>query len=77
MLVVRMWGFPWLTYLALAVMALNLVAMAFIPSQRVPLMVGVVSGLFILGASGLRSALKRERQPSSARQSLFPRRRES
>jgi GABA permease len=53
-LVVRMWGYPWLTYVAIAVMALNLVAMGFIPSQRVPLMVGVVSGLAILAAAGLR-----------------------
>ena len=57
-LVVRMWGFPWLTYVAIAVMALNLVAMGFIPSQRVPLVVGVVSGVAILGAAGLRTKRK-------------------
>jgi GABA permease len=57
-LVVRMWGYPWLTYVAIAVMALNLVAMGFIPSQRVPLTVGVVSGLMIWAASGLRSMRK-------------------
>ena len=53
-LVVRMWGYPWLTYFALAVMALNFVAMALLPSQRVPLMVGVVSGAVILGAAFVR-----------------------
>ena len=57
-LVVRMWGYPWLTYVAIAVMALNLVAMGFIPSQQVPLMVGVLSGLLILAAGGLRSTKK-------------------
>jgi len=66
-LVVRMWAYPWLTYAALAIMALNLVAMGFIPSQRVPLMVGVASALIVLGAYGLRSLREhdqpRQRQP--------------
>jgi GABA permease len=61
-LVVRMWAYPWLTYAALAIMALNLVAMGFIPSQRVPLMVGVASGLIVLGAYGLRG-LREHDQP--------------
>ncbi len=56
-LVVRMWAYPYLTYFALAVMCLNLVAMAFIPSQRVPLLVGIVSALIVLCAYGLRSSL--------------------
>jgi GABA permease len=68
-LVVRMWLFPWLTYAALAVMAVNIVAMAFIPSQRVPLLVGVVSGVIVIGAYGLRRLadglfLKKDRQTS-------------
>jgi GABA permease len=57
-LVVRMWGFPWLTYFAIAVMALNIVAMAFIPGQRIPLTVGVASGIGILGASVARKIFK-------------------
>jgi hypothetical protein len=37
----------------------NLVAMGFIPSQRVPLMVGVVSGLIVVGAYGVRGLVGR------------------
>jgi GABA permease len=40
---VRMWGFPYLTWLAIAGMVGILVAMAFIPEQRKPLWLGVVS----------------------------------
>jgi GABA permease len=53
-LALRMWGYPWLTYFALAVMGVNLVAMGFIPSQRVPLVVGVASGLIVVGAYAVR-----------------------
>ncbi len=58
-LVVRMWLYPWLTYFAIVVMGGNLVAMGFIPSQRVPLMVGVVSGLIVVGAYGVRGLVGR------------------
>jgi len=71
-LVVRMWVYPWLTYFALAVMALNLVAMGFIPSQRVPLLVGIASGLIVVVAFGLRSLTGRARQISSGQQTLLP-----
>jgi GABA permease len=60
-LVVRMWFYPWLTYFTLIVMALNLVAMAFIPSQRIPLLVGIASGLIVVCAYGLRSVSGRPR----------------
>jgi GABA permease len=70
-LVVRMWAYPFLTYLALTVMALNLAAMAFIPSQRVPLLVGVASGLIVLGAYGLRSRLDRARGSTVSKYVLF------
>jgi len=40
-LVVRMWVFPWLTYVAIAGMLGILAAMAFIPDQRGPLAMGV------------------------------------
>jgi GABA permease len=53
-LVVRMWLYPWLTYVTLLVMALNLAAMAFIPSQQVPLLVGAASLAIILAAYGAR-----------------------
>jgi len=60
-LTVRMWFYPWLTYFAIAVMAVNLVAMGFIPSQRVPLLVGVVSLLIVIGAYGLRGLVGRRK----------------
>jgi GABA permease len=46
---VRMWGYPWLTYLTIAAMFGILLAMAFIPDQRTPLLFGLVSlGLLLL-----------------------------
>jgi GABA permease len=76
-LVVRMWLYPWLTYFALVVMAVNLVAMGFIPSQRVPLMVGVVSGLIVISAYGLRGLFQGQRGDSARRWTLLPGRRET
>jgi len=51
-LVLRMWGFPYLTYLAIAGMFGILGAMAFIPDQRLPLAMGVASlaGLAVIYA---------------------------
>jgi GABA permease len=40
---VKMWGFPWLTRLAIAGMLAIVAAMAFIPEQRAPLAFGVAS----------------------------------
>jgi len=49
---VRMWAYPYLTYLAIAGMLGVLLAMAFIPEQRTPLMFGLISlGLLLLGFS--------------------------
>jgi GABA permease len=46
---VRMWGFPYLTWLAIVGMIAILVAMAFIPDQRKPLWLGVASlGILIV-----------------------------
>ena len=42
-LLVRMWAYPYLTYLAIAAMLAILLAMAFIPDQRTPLVFGMVS----------------------------------
>jgi GABA permease len=45
---VRMWCFPYLTWLAIGGMLAILIAMAFIPDQREPLWLGVVSLLLLL-----------------------------
>jgi GABA permease len=51
---VRMWAYPYLTYLAIAGMLCILVAMAFIPDQRTPLIFGVISLGLLLLAFGAR-----------------------
>jgi GABA permease len=49
---VRMWAYPYLTYVAIAGMLSIVLAMAFIPEQRTPLIFGVISlGLLLLGFS--------------------------
>jgi GABA permease len=49
---VRMWAYPYLTYLAIAGMLSVLLAMAFIPEQRTPLIFGLISlGILLLGFS--------------------------
>ena len=40
---VRMWGYPGLTLVAISTMVAIVAAMAFIPSQRYPLLFGVAS----------------------------------
>jgi GABA permease len=51
---VRMWAYPYLTYVAIIGMIGIVVAMAFIPEQRTPLLFGVISlGVLVL-AYGLR-----------------------
>jgi GABA permease len=51
---VRMWGYPYLTSLAIAAMLAIVAAMAFIPEQRAPLLFGVLSALAMLAAYCLR-----------------------
>jgi GABA permease len=47
---IRMWAYPYLTYLAIAGMLAILLAMAFIPEQRTPLIFGIISlGLLLIG----------------------------
>jgi GABA permease len=46
-LAIRMWAYPYLTYLTIAGMISIVLAMGFIPEQRTPLLFGVIS-LFIL-----------------------------
>jgi GABA permease len=45
---VRMWAYPYLTYLTIASMILIVAAMAFIPAQQKPLLFGVISLLALL-----------------------------
>jgi GABA permease len=54
-LTIRMWAYPYLTYLAIAGMLAILLAMAFIPEQRMPLLFGVASLAILLVAFGLRT----------------------
>jgi GABA permease len=51
---VRMWGYPYLTYLTIAGMVCIVLAMAFIPDQRTPLIFGVISLGLLLLAFGAR-----------------------
>ena len=55
-LTLRMWGFPYLTYVAIVGMVGILSARAFIPDQRLPLALGVVSlaGLMVIYAARQR-----------------------
>jgi GABA permease len=49
-LTVKMWGYPYLTYVAIAGMLGILAAMAFIPDQQTPLLFGLISlGLLLIG----------------------------
>jgi len=63
---VRMWAYPYLTWLAIAGMLAILVAMAFIPDQRTPLEFGVISlGILLLAfAARLRFGPAPARSPS-------------
>lgn len=46
---IRMWAYPYLTYVAIAGLLAIVIAMAFIPEQRTPLIFGVISlGLLLL-----------------------------
>lgn len=52
-LTVKMWLFPYLTWIAIAGMVAIVVAMAFIPEQRVPLLLGIVSvALLVMACLG-------------------------
>jgi GABA permease len=45
---VRMWGYPYVTVLAIVAMLGIVVAMAFIPDQRLPLLFGLASAAAML-----------------------------
>jgi GABA permease len=53
-LLVRMWGYPWLTRFTIAAMLAIVAAMAVIPEQRVALVFGLVSVAVLLIAYALR-----------------------
>jgi GABA permease len=57
-IVLRMWLFPWLTFLSIAAMVGILAAMAFIPDQRVPLIAGLASLAISVGLYWLRRAYR-------------------
>jgi GABA permease len=53
-LILKMWLYPWLTYLSIFAMVAVLIAMAVIPDQRPLLIASVISALVILVAYLLR-----------------------
>jgi GABA permease len=61
-LLVRMWGYPWLTRLTIAAMLAIVAAMAVIPEQRVALLFGLVSVAVLLIAYALRLRFSVHRQ---------------
>ena len=61
----RMWCYPYLTWLAIAAMLSILMAMAFIPDQRVPLLFGLVSLGGLLLAFLVRARFGRQVVPES------------
>jgi len=61
-LLVRMWGYPWLTRFTIAAMLSIVAAMAVIPEQRVALLFGLVSVAVLLIAYALRLRLPLHRQ---------------
>ena len=69
---IRMWAYPHLTYLAIAGMLAILIAMAFIPEQRTPLLFGIISlGLLVLGFA---VRLRCGKRPAVATLEMEPRR---
>jgi len=71
-LLVKMWGYPYLTYVAIAGMLGIVLAMAFIPEQRTPLIFGLVSLGVLLLAFGAR--LRFGKKPHIATLAMEPHR---
>lgn len=61
----RMWGYPYLTWLGIVAMLGIVAAMAFIPEQRSSLAFGVISALAMLLGYGLRRRVVPATVPSS------------
>jgi GABA permease len=64
-LLLRMWAYPYLTYLAIAGMLGILLAMAFIPDQRTPLVFGLLSLGILLVGFGARERFGRRTAPAT------------
>src|SRR3984893_10093117 len=54
----RMWGYPWLTRLAIVAMLAIVAAMSVIPEQRAALVFGLVSVAVLLSAYALRRLVR-------------------
>jgi GABA permease len=63
----RMWAYPYLTYLAIAGMLAIILAMAFIADQRIPLLFGLISLAILLVAYAMRLRFGRKLEPVSIR----------
>jgi GABA permease len=63
---IRMWGYPWLTLLAILAMLAIVAAMAVIPEQRSALAFGLISVAVLLGAYLIRRQLRRSAPRSAA-----------
>ncbi len=69
---IRMWAYPYLTYVAIAGMLGIVLAMAFIPDQRTPLVFGVISlGILLLGFA---ARVRLGRKPDIATLAMEPHR---
>jgi GABA permease len=68
----RMWCYPYLTYLAIAAMLAILAAMAFIPDQRTPLIFGLISLGALLPAFAMRARFGRQAPSDGAGLTLVP-----
>ncbi|WP_449413701.1 amino acid permease [Pandoraea soli] len=60
---IRMWGYPYLTWVAIIGMLSIVGAMAFIPDQRTPLALGVASLTVLIVAFTVRSIWRKLRSP--------------
>jgi GABA permease len=59
-LLVRMWAYPYLTYVTIAGMACIVIAMGLIPEQRTPLLFGLISVGILMVAYALRERYGRK-----------------
>ncbi|QIL78614.1 amino acid permease [Diaphorobacter sp. HDW4A] len=71
LLKVRMWCFPYLTWLAIVGMSSIVIAMAFIPEQRTPLALGVVSLGILLIAYFIRHLVNGGKAPEDRMSTHF------
>ena len=60
---IRMWGYPWLTWVAIIGMLAVVAAMSVIAEQRVALEFGLISVAVLIGAYALRGLARQRRAP--------------